>query len=77
MAVDFALLLQLASTLAAVVWVVSSVRATTLRLGEQIDALRKSVDRLYKWLELHSEQLNDHEGRLGRLEGRNSMRDNS
>ena len=70
MTLDPMQLVQLGTTLAAVVWVVSSVRATTMQLGAQIQGLRESVDRLQEWLASHANQLSNHEGRIGRLEGR-------
>lgn len=72
MLLDTMQIVQLGATLAAVVWVVASVKATTMKLGATIDGLRGSVDRLQRWLETHAEQLNDHEGRIGRLEGRDN-----
>lgn len=63
-------LIQLGVTLAAVVWTVASIRTTTVQLAANISSLRESVDRLQKWLSSHGETLTDHEGRLGRLEGR-------
>lgn len=68
--IDVMQLVQLGVTVGAVVWVVASVKATTLKLGAEIAGLRESVDRLQSWLEGHAMQLNNHEGRIGTIEGR-------
>jgi hypothetical protein len=66
-------IIQLLSMISAVVWIVASVKASTLRLGATIDGLKDSVNRLQSWLETHANTLNNHEGRIANLEGRNEV----
>lgn len=67
---DFALLVEIAVLLVAVVWAVSRIKSTTERLGDRIGSLGASVDELRSDLRYINAEQQDQKIRLAVLEDR-------